>query len=150
MIKTHAAVGIVCALLAATGAWKVQDWRYGTTIQSMRAEYALAQTAAERSAADAERRMTRQISEAQHEAAKRQQAARRDADNLRAERDRLRDETADAAQRGMSAATTDAGRSATAALRVVFDQCTAEYESMARDAQGHADDTLMLQRAWPR
>ncbi len=29
MIYTHAAAAIIAAALAATGAWQVQNWRYG-------------------------------------------------------------------------------------------------------------------------
>lgn len=43
----------------------------------------------------------------------------------------------------------EANRKYTAALAAVFADCRDKYQEMGRDAQGHADDSLMLQNAWP-
>lgn len=48
-----------------------------------------------------------------------------------------------------STATVDANRKYTAALGTVLNECQAAYRGMAEKADGHAADTLMLQRAWP-
>lgn len=44
----------------------------------------------------------------------------------------------------------DAARRYTAALADVLNQCQASYRSMAAEADGHASDSLMYQRAWPK
>ena len=36
------------------------------------------------------------------------------------------------------------------ALAIVFEQCVAEYRSLAGKAQGHLGDALMLDGAWPK
>lgn len=44
----------------------------------------------------------------------------------------------------------DANRKYTAAIAAVFQSCTDEYRKLGREAQGHADDSLMYQKAWPK
>ena len=46
--------------------------------------------------------------------------------------------------------TSDATRKYTAALAAVFEECTNKYRELGREAQGHADDSLMYQKAWPK
>jgi len=44
----------------------------------------------------------------------------------------------------------EANRKYTAALAVVFQECTNEYRKLGREAQGHADDSKLYQDAWPK
>lgn len=43
----------------------------------------------------------------------------------------------------------EANRKYTAALAAVFQDCRIKYQELGREAQGHADDSLMYQNAWP-
>ncbi len=43
----------------------------------------------------------------------------------------------------------DANRKYTTALAEVFQDCSAKYRELGREAQGHADDSLMYQSGWP-
>jgi hypothetical protein len=61
--------------------------------------------------------------------------------------DRLRDEL-DLTQR-FAGESADAAAKSIAALRAVFESCTKEYRGMAEIAQGHANDAMTLQEAWP-
>jgi predicted nucleic acid-binding Zn-ribbon protein len=142
-------VALVAALLGAAGAWQIQDWRYNARIQSMQAEFTKTVAAAERDAQEQERRLNSQIQEARDAAAKREQDLRRDSDTLRSELDGLRNEAADAGRKlPRNPACPSSARAATAIK--LFEQCAVEYEKMARHAQGHANDALMLQEAWPK
>ena len=96
-----------------------------------------------------ERRQSTQVIGALNAAQKRTQAAQVAAAAAGDAAGRLRDDVADL-QRRLPSATLDACRRDAAALGAVFSACRAEYEALGRDAQGHANDTLMLQEAWPK
>ena len=149
VIRLMAIVALAASLVGAGAGWKVQAWRLGSKIQSMQTEFTQTLAEAERKAQEQERRLNTQIQEARNAAAKREQNYRRDGDALRAELDWLRVETADAGRELPTLTPAAAsGRGATALK--LFEQCAIEYEKMARHAQGHANDTLMLQEAWPK
>ena len=95
-----------------------------------------------------EKAQSNQVIGALNAATKRTQAAQAAAALAADAAGRLRDDIADI-QRRLPSATLDACRRDAAALGTVLSACRAEYEAMGRDAQGHADDTLTLQQAWP-
>lgn len=149
MIRLMALVALAASLIGACAGWKVQSWRLGAKLESMQTEFTRTLAEAERKAQEQERRLNTQIQEARDAAAKREQNFRRDGDALRAELNWLRVESTDASRELPTLAPAAAnGRAATAFQ--LFERCTVEYEKMARHAQGHANDTLMLQEAWPR
>ena len=47
-------------------------------------------------------------------------------------------------------ASVETNRKYTSALASVFSECTAKYQQLGKDAQGHANDSLMFDRAWPK
>ena len=149
MIYTHLAAAILSAALAATGAWQVQAWRYGGQItrielaQHDRAERAI--RAALARATD----LQHQKDEALNEATKRAQRNAVAAAAARTESDGLRDELAAARERLPDAACPTV-RDYAATVGAVFGQCAAVFEDLARAADGHASDALMLEQAWPR
>ena len=49
-----------------------------------------------------------------------------------------------------SADNVDANRKYTAALAAVFQDCSNKYRELGREAQGHADDSMTYQNAWPK
>lgn len=96
----------------------------------------------------AEAAMREQIMKAQEDAAEREKrmvadaaAAGRAADGLRGEIASLR--------RGLSAATAEANRRTADAALDVFQQCSDEYRAVAQAADGHANDAVTLDQAWP-
>lgn len=87
----------------------------------------------------------------------RAQAAARDAAALAgvsAERDRLRHSLATALNTirrcDLPSPAADAASDRAAAVESVFDEMARAAEGLARAADGHAADSLMYQRAWPR
>lgn len=63
---------------------------------------------------------------------------------------RLLNTAVDAIRTGAGSAPIDALRRDVAALTAVLPECEQRYRSVAQDADGHAADSLMLQRAWPK
>ena len=51
--------------------------------------------------------------------------------------------------RGLPTDTIDALRATTIALTTVFNDCQSKYVEMAKNADGHANDTKTLVQAWP-
>ncbi|MEG7697726.1 hypothetical protein U2181_15280, partial [Listeria monocytogenes] len=79
----------------------------------------------------------------------RAQASKRDADLLASVNRGLRDDLA--SQRSdLSSASLDSCRNYAATLNTVFAECNATVGELAKEAEGHASDSLTLQRAWPR
>lgn len=110
-------------------------------------------------AADRENRARKEADDARVIQAQsdRAQAAARDAAALAgvsAERDRLRHSLTTALNTirrcDLPSATADAASQRAAAVAAVFDEMARAAEGLARAADGHAADSLMYQRAWPR
>lgn len=77
------------------------------------------------------------------------QLARKDAAAARLAGDSLRDDLA-AARAQLATAPSDAVRKYAATASAVLESCTRRYLEVAEAAQGHAVDSLMYQRAWPK
>lgn len=139
---------VVAIALVAGGAAAGIKWHAGqdAIAENQRLEQVRIQAAAHR--AD-ERRQSTQVIGALNAQTKRTQAAQAAAAAAGDAAGRLRDDIADL-QRRLPSATLDACRRDATALGTVLSACRAEYEAMGRHAQGHADDTLTLQEAWPR
>ena len=134
----------VIALGSFGTAWRIQDWRY----QAKEAEHAEQQLANERSAATAAIRRTETVIQAQSAAAVRSAALRRDADGARVAAISLHDAAATAMR---DAAVSHAACIDSASkLKVVFLECSRNYEEVARDADNWENDAVMLRDAWPK
>lgn len=149
MIYTHILAGLIGAAVAATGAYKVQDWRYGEQIASMKQEASEATTRAVKAAMDKTLIDQKRKDDALMEANKRAQYNAVAADSARRAAVSLRDQLA-TARADLSSATIDASRNYAAALSDVFGQCVDEYRGLAEKATGHATDSMMYQAAWPK
>ena len=149
MIYTHLAAAILSAALAATGAWQVQAWRYSVQISDMRATAAESTTLAMRAARVATAELQRKKDEAIHEATKRAQRNAAAAAAARTESDGLRHQLAAERER-LPGAACPAVRDYAATVNQLFAQCAAAFEDLARAADDHAADALMLEQAWPR
>lgn len=138
--------GLVVSGLAV---WQVQEWRYGERINDIRYEMS---EAARKTFEAAQREADQRIKEkddALKRATERAQQNTRAADLARDESDGLRNQLA-AADAAMSTAADDAVRKYAATANAVLAACTARYIDVARDAAGHASDSLMYQEAWPK
>lgn len=143
LIQIAIAAGIFLGGLATGIKWHAgQD----SIKENARLEQVRIQAAAHRAE---ERRQSEQTIGALNAAQKRTQAAQVAAAAAGDVAGRLRDDVADL-QRRLPGVTLDACRRDATALGAVFSACTAELEALGRDAQGHADDTLTLQQAWPK
>lgn len=96
-----------------------------------------------------EQRRQSLVTEALNAAKKREIAASLDADRLRVERWSLRDDLA-AARAQLSSASVASLRQRITALDSVLEQCTAELEGVAGNAQGLASDLRLMLDAWPK
>ena len=145
MIWTHTAAAILGAVIAASGTWKVGQWR----LDAYKVEAMREKLAAEQTAYNVATQRMKEAQNAQRQAAARAEQARRDADRARADADGLRDQLARAALPvpGEPAAAC-ADRTATVAQ--LLDQCVGLAQSLARAADGHANDARTLIEAWPK
>lgn len=89
------------------------------------------------------------VTSAQNERVAREKVLKADADRARGERDGLHDQLQDANRR-LATAPIDAVRKYASAVNDVFEQCSSSYQELAREADGHLADRLMLERAWPK
>ena len=144
MIYTHAAAALLAAVVAATGTYKIQSWRYG----AKEAEHAQQHLADERSAATAAIRRTETVIQAQSAAAARGAALRRDADSARMAAISLHDAAA-AAMRD-AAVSHAACTERIGAIGELLGTVEEAGRSMAEKADRHALDAGMLVESWPR
>lgn len=146
MFLLNPRVLITLALVALLGFTHFSAYRKGK--QEVRNEWSAATARANEEARKLEQQRQRRSDDAQRIAT---QAAQRDRVAVaaaRAERDGLRD-TLDAIEQS-ARESHDAATRNLAAVRAVFDRCTAEYLRVAEEAAGHARDSLMYQQAWPK
>ena len=144
-----AKVMAVVAVAAFAAGFTVNGWRLNSKIDNMVAEHSMAVMAATEKAAQETTRLQKEKDDA---IAKAQEQIKVNADAAaaaRRERDGLRDDLA-ASRVAIASASLSSLREHTATLTTVFEQCSAELEEMARHADGHATDAVMLLNAWPR
>lgn len=96
-----------------------------------------------------EQEHAQRLSDAQQAARKRENLLHSQLATLRVASDSLRNDLS--TNRGqLPSASCDSVRKHAATLTTVFEQCSGRLEPLARDAQGHASDSLMLQQSWPK
>lgn len=151
-------LGAVAIAVGAAGAWAVQSWRYDARIADIERTHSEAIATAQSThihALEAAREQTAQYQQNAHQAA--QDAASRiaaadvDLRRNRGELDRLRDAIR---ARPHVACTVPDDSTATSAVPAdtagdVLGECAAALADMARAADGHASDAVMLRDAWP-
>ena len=142
-LYTYVATALIAASLAATGAWKVQDWRYNAK-EKERAEQQLEN---ERMAAKSALRNSENVIAAQNEAQARARRNRLDADGARATADGLRDDIM--RTRAEAATSLDACTLRANTLSELFGTVEAAGRGMAEKAGLHASDAQTLMEAWP-
>ena len=141
---------ILAAVVAAVfiGGWWAGSMHEQSSWQAEKLAMAATRDKQINEARRAEAAMREQVRKAQEDARKREEklvadaaAAGRAADGLRSQIASLR--------RGLSAATTEANRRTADAALDVFQQCVDQYRAVAEAADGHANDAVTLDQAWP-
>lgn len=148
MIYTHIAAALIGASVAAVGAYKVQDWRYGEQIASMKQAASEATTNAVKDAMAKMEVDQKRKDDALIESNKRAQKNAVAAANASNAVNGLRDELA-TARANLSKATQQARDNYAAAVEIVLGQCSRELAEMGRIADGHSSDVKMMLDAWP-
>ena len=134
----------IAAALGFGAAWTYQ----GKQLAELELTHANERIAIQAAARHAIERSTSAVIAAQNDATARNSVLRADADSARTERERLQSQSAETLR--SSAASLDACLVAANSFRVVFDNCSTSYESLAGNAQRHTDDIKTLTAAWPR
>ena len=141
---------ILAAVVAAVfiGGWWAGSMHEQSSWQAEKLAMAATRDKQINEARAAESAMREQVRKAQEYAQKREEklvadaaAAGRAADGLRSQIASLR--------RGLSAATAEANRRTADAALDVFQQCVDQYRAVAEAADGHANDAVTLDHAWP-
>ena len=148
MIYSHVFAAIVGASVAAVGAYKVQSWRYGEQIASMKQEASEATTKAVKEAMAKTLTDQKRKDDALIEATKRANSNAAAASRSSSANNSLLNELA-TARADLSKATEQARDKYAAAVEGVLGQCSREYQDMAEKADGHASDVKLLLDAWP-
>jgi hypothetical protein len=150
VIYTHVAAALAGAAIAGAGAWSVQGWRMGEQIASLKTEYATAQARAMEKAHADTIKLQAQADKAAEQHAARQTALANDAAGARDDLGRLRDTIANTAPVCVSSDSQASPGVHTDPARELFAQCAGTLADLAKAADGHAADKLMLLEAWPR
>ena len=155
VIYSHAAAAIGGAAIAALATWHIQAWRYEGQIASLHAQRAKDSADARQQALEAaelSRRAQKAINDKYqgvlNEARQRETVLRSNADAARRNADSLRAQLSEAARR---IADTPPAAVAEYAATVggLFADCSQEYQGMATKASGHAADVRTHREAWP-
>jgi DNA anti-recombination protein RmuC len=148
-MKLTIGISLTTAIIAGVVGWTANGWRLDAQINRMTTEYAQQLADANAQALARYQQMERQKQDAINEAqklAKRNAAA---ASAARADVERLRSQLA-ASSHAVSTASVASLRQYTLTLSDVFGECVAEYERLAKTADGHALDVRTLINAWPK
>lgn len=145
------------AIASAFGAgWSVNGWRIHSQTQAADLARAQAATESERENRATESRRSTNVIEAQNAQAQRTHTLQAAADRAHAESDGLRSDIA-AARAELSSRPPDACADNDSASSGLLDTMAAGIERLskrgeqiAREANGHASDSLTLQQAWPK
>lgn len=146
-VKVAACAALAAILLISFNIWesKIESRGYDRA----KSEYTQKALIATQAARARETELQTQLQVAQNEARKREADLAIAADSARAERDGLRDELASISDR-LSRASADSLRKYAATASRILAECTNQLTEMARKADGHASDTLMLMQGWPK
>jgi regulator of replication initiation timing len=150
-------IALLVALLAmVSGAWWLQSSSFSkghaAGVAEVRAEVQAVALQAERDNAAKHEQQIQTLMEAQHAKDKRLQTVVADNDRARLELDRLRVTLAQRDGGGSELPSADSG-SVTEhnnPLADLLGQCSRELVELARKADGHAADAVILRDAWPR
>lgn len=148
-LYAYAATALVAGVLAFGGGWKVQSWRYGAQISTLKNQHATDIAKANQKALDDTIKMQRTKDAAIQQAEQRAAQNAAAADSARRTADGLRQQLAGVPAR-IASATDAAVREYAATASVVLADCIGAYQDMAAKADGHSDDARLMHDAWPK
>lgn len=141
-----------CALAlvgAFAAGWTAQGWRADARLSELQQTHAKEQAAQQSQALADYQRMEQTKNDAIQKARARADALQADAGRATAAADGLRKQLAGVPAR-ISAASRAAVDEYAATAGELLSACTSEYQWMARQADGHANDARMITESWPR
>lgn len=141
---------LVATVTASWAGWTAQGWRLERQIQSNRAIQAESDTYTERENRKLERLRAQGVTDAINEANTRAISNLAAADRARDELDRLRVALAASGPGRMSSQSSPTRTDDTSAIAELLLACGSELQAVARAADGHASDAVILQKAWPK
>lgn len=147
MKYTHAIAALVAAAVAATGAWQVQAWRYGTQLAKLHEAQAVAVQQATEQARSTEQANATKTLKALNERTQKTRELQTIVAANRTELERLRDAANNACSAGDPATP---GALATHPAGAILAECAAQLVGMAQAADAHALDAKTLIEAWPQ
>lgn len=150
MLLSNKYVQIALVVLVALAAlWGYGRHERGLGYSEAQNEYTQRALVATQAARKRELDLQNQLQEAQNEFKRYQIAATAAADAARDQLDGLRDELTTLNNR-LSSASADALRKFAKTANALLAECADRYSKLAQKADQHANDSLMLQRAWPK
>lgn len=141
------AAALVLAMAFAAG-WVTQGWRAGTALAQLEQQHAQMLAAQHGQALADYQRMEKTKDDAIKAAEQRAAQNRADADRAAAAVDGMRKQLASVPTR-IAAATRTAVDEYAATAGELLGACTAEYQWLAGQADGHAADAGLMRAAWP-
>lgn len=146
--RTQTLVGLAILLVGFFAGWWVSAQRAEARISLLKKEHAEQTMRAGASALSSYSRMEKTKDEAIKSAQARAESLQADAGAAAAAADGLRKQLAGVPAR-IAAASRAAVDEYAATAGELLSACTAEYQWMARQADGHANDARLIQEAWP-
>lgn len=147
--KAKALIAAVLAAFLFGAGWLTNGWRLSGQIAQLKQEHAEQNTRHAAATLHRYTEMERQKDEAIQAHAQLVAENAATADAARAAADGLRRDLARVPRR-IAAATREAVDQYAATAAEVLGACTAEYQYMAEQADGHAADVRLMQDAWPK
>jgi chromosome segregation ATPase len=139
----------VAAISGFTSAWLYQENRYEAKLAQQTTAHATALATANADALAKTLSLQKAKDDAEKKANARIASANRAISAANFELDGLRNELAITSS-SLSTASCDSVRDYTATLNTVFGECTSKLGGLAKEADGHAIDSLKLQESWPK
>lgn len=147
--RAQALMGLAVLLVGFFAGWWVNAQRAEARISILKKEHAEQTMRASASALASYSRMEKTKDEAIKSAKARAESLRADAGAAAAAADGLRKQLSGVPAR-IAAASRAAVDEYAATAGELLSACTAEYQWMARQADGHANDARMINESWPR
>lgn len=138
---------LVSSVVAFSSAWYIQEKRLEAEIFSLKETHTFTINSIKEATVKNEKALRKTYEKALSDATKRQKEL---GEAVVASRDALGrlSDTADSALRN-SRDSLDSCNATASTFRVVFDECTKQYDSLAAEAQGHFSDKQTLIESWP-
>ena len=140
---------IIAAAMAFGAGWSINGWRLAVEISHLQQAQAESISKGVSDALTATNAMQQRAASATRAADERNRSLSAGAANARAESERLRADLSKA-RADIASATRASLDNYTAALGLVFAECTRAYQELAVSADGHASDVLTLKMSWPK